>query len=248
MGVRIPASIPAKGPSLPDNIMTDSALWLNVIPCAQTVTPYPAAGQVLDLSTYANHGSSYQALVGPSGLIFDNVDDRISFGTNVVNPRLSGARGLSAAILVRPLGLVSGAGRNQLFGFNINGSSSCISAWFTDSGRLTFGGRSQAADAFQFFTTPYAVAAEGVDVFVSGVIDYSSDKLRLWVGEKLIADQIMSFGSETYQPGVSTLADTIGATASGTYPLNGIIKDFALFRKPLDAGEVFRVRELMMNS
>jgi hypothetical protein len=155
---------------------------------------------------------------------------------------------LSAAVLVRPLGLASGAGRNQLFGFNINGSSSCISAWFTDSGRLTFGGRSQAVDTFQFNTTPAAVAADGVDVFVCGVIDFTADKLRIWVGERLITEQIMSFGSETYQPGVSTLADTIGATASGTYPLNGIIKGFALFRKPLDTGEVFRVRELMMNS
>ena len=247
MGIRIPTSLPAKAPSLPDSIIVDSALWLNVIPCAQTVPPYQSAGQVLDLSAYANPGSSYQVLVGPGGLVFDNVDDRISFGTNIVNPRLAGARGLSAAVLVRPLGLASGAGRNQLFGFNLNGSLSCISAWFTDSGRLTFGGRSQAADTFQFCTTPTAVAADGVDIFVCGVIDYSNDRLRLWVGERLVAEQTMSFGSDTYQPGVSTLVDTIGATASGTYPLNGIIKGFALFRKPLDPGEISKVRELMMN-
>jgi|GEM_PF-6987855 len=247
MGVRIPVSLPMKGPSLPESLIADSALWLNVISCSTPAFSYPASGQVVDLSTYANHGMSYQTLIGPNGLIFDNVDDRISFGTNILNPRLAGARGLSAAMLVRPLGLASGAGRNQLFGFNLNGSLSCISAWFTDSGRVTFGGRSQAADAFQYYTTPNVVAADGVDVFMCGVIDFSVDILRIWVGERLVADQVMSFGSDTYQPGVSTLTDTIGATASGTYPLNGIIKAFTLFRKPLDAGEISEVRELMMN-
>lgn len=245
MGSVMPVASPLRGPGLPESIMADSAVWLTTGSSPQPAPPYPTAGPVVDLSGYATHGIGIQPLIGMGGLVFDAVDDRISLGTNILNPRLAGARGLSAAILMRPLGLVAGSGRNQLFGFNINGFSSSISGWFTDSGKLVFGGRSQAADTFQSHTTAAAVAADGVEVFLCGVLDYAFDRLRIWVGERLVADQGVAFGADTYQPGTSSQADTIGATSAGTNPLNGAVRAFALFRKPLDPGEVARVRELM---
>lgn len=206
---------------------------------------YPAPVQVIDLSAYSSHAANYQAVRGPLGLAFDATDDRLSFGVNLVNARLSGAKGIGVAVYVRPLGLVSGTGRNQLFSFNVNGSSSSVSAWFTDSGKLVFGGRSQSADSFQSYTTLSAVASDEKDVFICGILDFAADRLRIWIGDKLAAEQSVTFTSDTYQPGTATQADTLGASAVGMYPLNGIVRGFALFRKPLDADEVQAVRRLM---
>lgn len=247
MSLIIPTPLPLRKPGPRDTIMADSVLWIDAGRGAQPAPPYPPAGQVLDLSSGANHGISYQALMSPLGLLLDNVDDRITFGTNAINLRLAGARGLSAAIYVRPLGLVGGTGRNQLWGFNINGSSSAACAWFTDSGKLVAGGRSQSADGFQSVSTSVAIAREQEDIFICCVLDYAASRIRVWINDKLVADQSVSFGSEYYRSGTATLIDTIGAAPAGTYPLSGIIRGFALLRSPLEPGEVARVRELMVD-
>lgn len=246
MGDVIPAHFPSQPAGRSASILADALVWMDMASYSGQPGPvYQPTARIVDQSRYGHHASNYQTTAGNRGLVFDNVDDRISFGTNALNPRLAGSRGISAAVWLKPNGLASGSGRNQIFGVAIHSANSGISAWFTDSGKLVAGGRSQAADTFQSVTTASAVAAIDRDIFFCVVLDFTADRIMLWIEDQPAVSQSAVFGSDVYTPGTPTVQDTIGATSSGSYPLNAVFRSFLLVNKPLDRDQVYHLRSLM---
>ncbi|MDD2229312.1 MAG: FlgD immunoglobulin-like domain containing protein [Candidatus Cloacimonetes bacterium] len=172
---------------------------------------------------------------------FDGTGDYITLGANKTQAGMNGATGLTLETWVNPSSLRTGTNRNVIADFCISGASSMVMMYFTDSGKLRFGGRSRSADNFQDIQTASAVVSSGYWYHLAGVLDFTNDTVKLYLNGELIGSKTtgVSFGSDTY---VSSSGSTeiIGCNQplTATQYFHGYMDDMRIWSTPRTQAQI----------
>lgn len=177
-----------------------------------------------------------------TGLLFDGVNDYVTLGTNAANPDMSGATGITLSMWIRPNSLRTGsdANRNTIIDFPCATTSSMVSMYLRENGKVRFGGRSQASDAFQDLVTTNAVISTNTWQYLTGVLDYSAQAVRFYLNGSLVQSSTgKTFGSSTYIPGNGN-AEIIGCGTGlvSTHFFHGMIDEVKLWNVPLTQAQI----------
>lgn len=177
-----------------------------------------------------------------TGLFFNGTSNYVTLGTNASNPDMSGATGITLSAWIRPNSLRTGAdsNRNTIIDFPCQTTSSMVSMYLRENGKVRFGGRSQASDAFQDLVTTNAVIATNTWQYVTGVLDYSAQTVRFYLNGSLVQSSTgKAFGSSTYIPGNGN-AEIIGCGTGlvSTHFYHGMIDEVKLWNVPLTQAQI----------
>ncbi len=155
---------------------------------------------------------------------------------------LSGASGLTDVYLLRPAVLQALTARDMISDRIVNGTStSLLTHWFTDSGKILCGARSRGLDSFQSFTSDSAVVTVGNWVLVGVNVDWAGDSMTLYINgvqNKVVTG--LAFGNSVFVP-ESPIGrpDTFGINAGRTAGrfFDGVFLHSLLYRRCLSASE-----------
>ncbi len=176
---------------------------------------------------------------GNGALMFDGVDDYIDLGTSTLNTNLNGASAITFEGWINPHEYTTDNYGNNILTVNISNNywGYAVNIDATNGNVLMAGGRSASSDSYQLAVSKSAVPLNKWTYFVA-TLDYQNDKIIIYINGKLETEETISFDSETYVPGSSTVSDVIGQYGNDTYFYDGSMDGLRLYTRALTADEV----------
>jgi hypothetical protein len=192
---------------------------------------YPGTGTTWrDLSGNSNNGTltngpTFSGIGKQASIVFDGVDDYVSLGVNTLGSRLNGASGVTLSSWIKISNLTSE--RTILFiGINTTSTLAIIQV-FNNS--LRVGGRSLSFDSFQ--STTYNYTQTNTWVYFSGIINYTTSKLIIYVNGNQVQESSAIFNSTTLSVGTPSIVDSIGGY-NNSYTFKTEINNYTVAFKP----------------
>ena len=173
-----------------------------------------------------------------------NASNYATLGAGAMNALMDGAAAISVSVFAKAAGLTSGTptAANRLLAFQIAGGNSIVILW-QDAGsgnaNVLAGGRSQEADGFQSCVGDEEFAYDAWH-HIGLVMNYTTDRILVYVDGVLDKNQAVNFGSDTFVPGSPTLHDVIGGddeTPTTDRQFDGDISEVHVFSGVLGATE-----------
>lgn len=172
-------------------------------------------------------------------LSFDGVDDKITVPAGEISAGVNGASQITFGGWVNSDLFPSASAKTILRAEIATSAAAGLYLSYTSS-TITYGGRSQSADAFQ--STTYAYTRSRVWDHVIVVMDIANDTLKLYLNGALVKTTTgLSFGASTYTDANSqSVVDTIGAggTAGSQDYWNGDMANIAIWDDERTAAEI----------
>jgi hypothetical protein len=191
------------------------------------------AKDILDPSTESTPQGS--AIVGPFGLqTFGQTNDSMYIGTNKLNDICDGAQVVIFHIGLRPR---INTANNFILDAYLDGTvTNSFYIIANANGAMQIGGRSQVGETFESGLTPNDTIKLGKDHFFEIIYDYPTNKIIAYKDDREILDQTVTWDSDTFAPGVSTVQDGLAGAAhrsriSNMYIYHFVVETYA--RRPL---------------
>jgi hypothetical protein len=166
-------------------------------------------------------------------IVFDGVDDYVSLGVNTLGSILNGASGVTLSSWIKISNLTSE--RTILF-IGINGGTTLATIQVFNSS-LRVGGRSSSFDSFQ--NTTYNYTQTNTWVYFSGIINYTTSKLIIYVNGNQVQESSAIFNSTTLSVGTPSIVDSLG-NYSNRLQYSGNIANTQVYNRALTATEVLQ--------
>ncbi len=207
------------------------------------------AGAVWDYSgnnipaTLGSIGGSTQAPTWtPSGwfgggYIFDGLNDTIGLGANTLGRNLNGTSGVTFSAWANPRKYSSASQIvGVVLGFN---QGEGIDARFDSNGKLVVAGRSTLEDSLQSATSSASVPLNSW-THVSGVYDFSNDRIYMYLNGTLDSSATVAFGLNYYNHSWGGLVgdDRLGDFVGKNRYFNGTLDEVRVFKRALSAEEI----------
>ena len=219
----------------PGNIVTNGlVLYLD----AANTLSYTSGSTVWnDLSGNSNSGTLVNGPTFSSGnagsIVFDGVDDIVDLGINTIGPLLNGTTGISLSSWINPSSLI---GERSIIFIGIDGLATLATIQFQNN-TLKVGGRSIKTDSFQ--NTMYSYATLNVWINFVGILNYTLDKLYIYLNGNLVRETNVTFNSSILVSGTPTISDKIGAYTNILYT-SGKISNTQIYNRALSADEILQ--------
>lgn len=208
-------------------------------------------GDATDSSGNGNNGTlvgspSYVSGRIGSAISLNGSSQYIDLGVYTLSPQLSGSSAITQSAWIKYNSLT---GNNQDILFVSIGSTNFTGAsiQLDSTGHLRIGGRSVKTDGFQNATAA-SVLSTNTWHFVTGVLDFPSQKIYGYVDGVKVIDQSATFSNSTYTPfGSATTPDMIGVDGnpvSNPLYFNGTIDDARIYNRALSVAEIQQIYNL----
>jgi hypothetical protein len=182
----------------------------------------------------------------PYRLAFDGTNDYVNLGTGQIGTLGNGASGFTVNAWIRYAALDSGALDNVVYVSRL-GNSTLSNIYLNirgdgvNVGKISLGARSQAADTYQSLDSTQALTAN-TWYYVTGVINYTTANISLYVNGALSNTGSATFGSTTYvHSGTPTQPDSVSSTNYvATYPYQGDLAALSVYNSALSASQIYQ--------
>lgn len=166
-----------------------------------------------------------------------------------IYPSLVGVSAITDMYLVKPASLEAGTGRDMLADRICSGTAtSGISQWFTNTGHLLVGARSQSSDTWAnvSLTSANALATAGSWVLVGAEFDFTAKTIKLFQNGVYTGDLKTSagFASNTVannSPSAGYDVFCINAAKTTAYSFPGIMYESVTYRRVLTSDEHLQI-------
>lgn len=147
------------------------------------------------------------------GHFYDGSSDYLALGNNNFNHKLSDCAGLTFSAWINPSSLRDGEAydKNVITDIPIEDTSSGFFMALRYGGELMLGGKSTPEDSFQSAETSHSVVNTGALQHITGIMDYSGNKIIAYLNGKPIIEENKDFQSSFYEPGTGG-TEYIGAS------------------------------------
>lgn len=170
-------------------------------------------------------------------LSFNGSSSYLDFGNQAIGPKINSAAGVTVSYWINLAGTPSANGY-QVLAVKMGANSGGVDDKIDSSRKVTFGGRSTAADSFQNVTSN-AVLATGAWYYVVGVYNYTNHTIAIYInGVADVNPTSVSFGAATYTHSWSSGTDQIGDFTGNSRFLNGKLDDVRIYNRVLLQAEI----------
>lgn len=174
-----------------------------------------------------------------SAMDFDGTDDQVELGLNAVNGMADGVSAITVSAWVNPDSLSTTQYFNNIFTSLVSTSYWGVSMNIegADGNKLRIGGASQTAESWQNAKGTSAIPT-GEWTHVLGVVDIANDEISVYVNGVHENTDSVTFASDSYNPGVATYSDVIGAYHDDNAFFDGSIDEFQIYGYALTDAQV----------
>jgi hypothetical protein len=178
------------------------------------------------------NGPTFSSTNGGS-IVFDGVDDYVDLGIKTLGNILNGTSGITISSWIKISNLTS---ERAIFFMGINGVSTLATIQVFNNS-LRIGGRSVSSDSFQ--NTTYDYTQTNIWVYITGILNYGTSKLIIYVNGSQVQESSATFNSTTLSVGTPTIVDSIGGYSNSLF-YSGNISQTVVYNRALSAQEVLQ--------
>lgn len=202
--------------------------------CNGTLTSF---SNTTGLDVLANSGWTSLQSKYDRALMFDGIDDRVSFGVNNITQKLNGASAITVGTWFKALSWPGASARERMINILISEGYTGISLNLFNINMIEAGGRSSTGDTFQ--TANFVVQDPNQWHYLVAVFDFPNDLIKLYLDGKLVNSYPVTFANATYTSGTPTTnIETLGSFLTTGEFFNGFLDNPFIYARELSYNEI----------